>query len=197
MEVSDPAALRAIAHPLRQKLLMQLAVMEHARAADLARAVGEPANSVSFHLRVLAKAGMITEAPEHARDKRDRVWTPVAQSYDVKPDAGNAAELILRPTIDWLSDVFAHTSHEAARGGRTFMLTTLLLTRDEAATLVHELAEVLTRWADRSLADSRAEPDVAREVYQTLLAVAPRDDPRGDRDADDAGAAGDAEAATR
>lgn len=185
MEVSDPAALRAIAHPLRQKLLMQLAVMDHARAADLARAVGEPANSVSFHLRVLAKAGMIAEAPEHARDKRDRVWTTVAKSYDVKPDAGDAGELILRPTIDWLSDVFAHTSHDAARTGRTFMLTTLMLTRDEAATLVHELAEVLTRWADRSLADSRAEPDVAREIYQNLIAVAPRDDPSGAGSTDD------------
>lgn len=45
--VQDPAALRAIAHPLRQRILMELAVLGHARAADLARATGEPANSVS------------------------------------------------------------------------------------------------------------------------------------------------------
>ncbi len=111
MEVRDPAALRALAHPVRQRILMQLAVAGHARAADLAEAIGQPANSVSFHLRVLARAGMIAEAPEHARDRRDRVWTNVATSYQVRPDAGDAAETILRPALRWVTDVF----HRRAR----------------------------------------------------------------------------------
>jgi DNA-binding transcriptional ArsR family regulator len=191
MDITEPEALRAIANPVRQRILMQLAVVGHARAADLAEAIGQPANSVSFHLRVLAKAGMITEAPEHARDKRDRVWTNVATSYNVKPSAGGAAELILRPTIEWLSEVFAHGDHESTRdAGRTFMLTTMLLTRDEGKELVHELSELLNRWSERSVAAARdtggdtgsdAGSDT-REVYQVLTAVAPRDDPRGDAD---------------
>ena len=41
--VQDPAALRAIAHPLRQRSLVELAVLGHARAADLAQATGEDA----------------------------------------------------------------------------------------------------------------------------------------------------------
>ncbi|MCK9792468.1 helix-turn-helix domain-containing protein [Isoptericola sp. 4D.3] len=181
MEVRDPETLRAIAHPVRQRILMQLAVVGHGRAADLAKAIDQPANSVSFHLRVLAKAGMIVEAPEHARDKRDRVWTNVATSYNVKPGAGGAADLILRPTIDWLSEVFAHGDHEETRdAGRTFMLTTMLLTRGEANELVHELSELLNRWSERSLAAARDDAGDGREVYQLLTAVAPRDDPRGD-----------------
>ena len=95
--VQDPAALRAIAHPLRQRILMELAVLGHARAADLARATGEPANSVSFHLRVLARAGMIVEAPEHARDRRDRVWKNVAESYAVAPGTPGAVRPGGRP----------------------------------------------------------------------------------------------------
>ena len=95
MEITEPEALRALAHPVRQRILMQLSVLEHARAADLAEAIGQPANSVSFHLRVLAKAGMIVEAPEHARDKRDRVWTNVDQSYRVKSDSPGAGEAIV------------------------------------------------------------------------------------------------------
>ncbi|MFI2103834.1 ArsR/SmtB family transcription factor [Isoptericola sp. NPDC019693] len=181
MEISDPESLRAIANPVRQRILMQLAVVGHARAADLAEAIGHPANSVSFHLRVLAKAGMIAEAPEHARDKRDRVWTNVATSYNVKPTAGGAADLILRPTLDWLSEVFAHGDHESTRdAGRTFMLTTLLLTREEANELVHELSALLSRWSECSVEATRAAGDTTREVYQVLTAVAPRDDPRGD-----------------
>ena len=33
-----------------------------------------PANQASFHLRQLAKYGLIEEDPDAARDKRDRVW---------------------------------------------------------------------------------------------------------------------------
>ena len=44
------------------------------RAADVARELGIPANQASFHLRQLAKYGLVEEAPEEARDRRDRVW---------------------------------------------------------------------------------------------------------------------------
>ncbi|MGI6879142.1 helix-turn-helix domain-containing protein [Microbacterium sp. gxy059] len=67
--------LKALAHPLRQELLRLLRRREHVRAADASAELGEPANKISFHLRVLADAGLIVEAPEQARDRRDRVWT--------------------------------------------------------------------------------------------------------------------------
>jgi len=73
--------LKAIANPLRRQILDTLSAMENARAADLAQTLGVPANKVSFHLRELAKANMIVEVPELARDKRDRVWKPVARGY--------------------------------------------------------------------------------------------------------------------
>ena len=48
------------------------------RAADVARELDIPANQASFHLRQLAKYGLVEEAPEEARDKRDRVWRPTS-----------------------------------------------------------------------------------------------------------------------
>ena len=36
--------------------------------------LGIPANQASFHLRQLAKYGLVEEAPEEGRDRRDRVW---------------------------------------------------------------------------------------------------------------------------
>jgi DNA-binding transcriptional ArsR family regulator len=179
MDISGPEALRAIAHPLRQKLLMQLAVMDHARAADLARAVGEPANSVSFHLRVLARAGMIVEAPEHARDKRDRVWTNAASSFNVTTDSPAAREAILQPALRWAADVYTQGHHDDESARRQFTTSTILLTKDEADTMAAELSELLDRWARKSLSTARAEPDVARDTYQMLTVLGPRDDRRG------------------
>ncbi|MFC8600261.1 MULTISPECIES: ArsR/SmtB family transcription factor [unclassified Isoptericola] len=176
MDITEPEALRALANPVRQRILMQLAVMDHARAADLAEAIGHPANSVSFHLRVLAKAGMIVEAPEHARDKRDRVWTNAAGSFNVKTDTPASREAVLRPAMRWASDVFinGHRDDESVR--RQFMTSSILLTKEEADALATEVHELLNRWGDRTLAAARAEPEVVRETYQVLNVLGPRDD---------------------
>ncbi|WP_087132064.1 ArsR/SmtB family transcription factor [Microbacterium esteraromaticum] len=77
------AMLKALAHPLRRRITKVIARREFARAADIAAELDVPANSVSFHLRVLADAGLIVEAPEHARDRRDRVWRAVQGGYNV------------------------------------------------------------------------------------------------------------------
>jgi DNA-binding transcriptional ArsR family regulator len=74
--LTDPKELRAFAHPLRTRLLMELYARNEANATALADAIGEPVNKVSFHLRLLARYGFIVEAPERARDGRDRWWRP-------------------------------------------------------------------------------------------------------------------------
>ncbi|WP_237188523.1 ArsR/SmtB family transcription factor [Rothia nasimurium] len=66
--------MRTLAHPVRVRIVTTLARLTYARATDLARELDLPPNALSYHLRALAKGGIITEAPEQARDKRDRVW---------------------------------------------------------------------------------------------------------------------------
>lgn len=68
------ARLKAYAHATRRDTLALLRRRDRLRAADIADALGIAASTASFHLRVLAEAGLIEEAPEHARDRRDRVW---------------------------------------------------------------------------------------------------------------------------
>ncbi|WP_319946798.1 ArsR/SmtB family transcription factor [Cellulosimicrobium cellulans] len=180
--VQDPAALRAIAHPLRQRILMELAVLGHARAADLARATGEPANSVSFHLRVLARAGMIVEAPEHARDRRDRVWKNVAESYAVEPGTPDAVRHVVRPALAWAEETFRRGSAMDAREDRILALSTLVLSPEQATTMSRELQELVERWNTRALEEGRADPEARRETYQVLAVLAPRDLPPADDD---------------
>ena len=78
--VHDPRVLRAIAHPVRNRILEELGAGGPQRAADMATVLGIPANQASFHLRQLAKYGLVVEAPEAARDGRDRVWRAVHES---------------------------------------------------------------------------------------------------------------------
>jgi len=182
--VSNPEMLRAFAHPLRQRIIVELSVRNHARAADLAAWLGEPANSVSFHLRVLAKAGLIREVPEKARDKRDRVWEAVTHGglfiEDLSTDPGIAGFVAER--LDWVRRLAAgefdadETVHTAAHFGGA------LLTKDEAAQFEAELGEVQNRW--RKIGAERAErdpDDASRIAYATAVAIGPADPPQGDR----------------
>jgi DNA-binding transcriptional ArsR family regulator len=71
--VSDVATLKAVAHPLRVRLLGSLRIDGPATASDLARRFGESSGSTSYHLRQLARFGYIEEDPEQA-NARDRRW---------------------------------------------------------------------------------------------------------------------------
>ncbi|WP_084959364.1 winged helix-turn-helix domain-containing protein [Thermoactinospora rubra] len=70
--VTDPRVLKAVAHPLRVRLLGLLRADGPATASQLARKVGESSGSTSYHLRELAKYGFIEEAP--SGDARERRW---------------------------------------------------------------------------------------------------------------------------
>lgn len=82
------AMLKAYANPLRRAIMRELSVRPHARLVDLSKLLDEPANKLAFHLKQLAAAGLIEEAPEFARDNRDRVWRVRVRHWRV----GNAPE---------------------------------------------------------------------------------------------------------
>ncbi|WP_427893637.1 helix-turn-helix domain-containing protein [Kribbella sp. GL6] len=72
----SPSVLAAMHHPLRRRLLDLLHVDGPATASRLAEATGELVGNVSHHLKVLASAGVIVEAPELAKTRRERWWKP-------------------------------------------------------------------------------------------------------------------------
>ena len=168
--VHDPRVLRAIAHPVRNRILSELSATGAMRAADVARELDIPANQASFHLRQLAKYGLVEEAPGEARDRRDRVWR-VADERGVRV---NLRELEESPGGKAAVSVFRRTA--AARGYQiidhayatdapegTFRAVTdesLRLTNEEAVELARELDELIQRWGERSRAHAR---DVARD----------------------------------
>jgi DNA-binding transcriptional ArsR family regulator len=179
--VHDPRVLRGLAHPLRSRIVAEMDATGPVRAADIARDLGIPANQASFHLRQLARYGLVEEAPGAARDRRDRVWKLVAdrglsidlQDVESVPGGPAAVGVWRRHATSW-----AHTVVDAAYAHEqddetTVSITeqTLRLTRAEAEQVRDELGEVLGRWAERT----RGRDD-ARRTYLALQFLQPYPD---------------------
>jgi Helix-turn-helix domain len=78
--LTDPRALRAYAHPVRMALVGLLRTegpLTATRAADL---LGESSGTCSFHLRQLAKYGLVEEAG--GGTGREKPWRATATSTD-------------------------------------------------------------------------------------------------------------------
>jgi DNA-binding transcriptional ArsR family regulator len=104
------AELRALAHPLRLRLLEVLREGP-ATASQLGRALGESSGATSYHLRVLARAGMVEEEVERG-GSRERWWR--------RPD-----EIVIVATSPGTGDA----EYEAAAS----QLKAVFLERDEQA----------------------------------------------------------------
>jgi DNA-binding transcriptional ArsR family regulator len=72
--VTDSRVLAAMSHPLRRRLLDALAVDGPSTVTMLAERTGQASGNVSHHIKVLREAGLVEEAPERARDRRERWW---------------------------------------------------------------------------------------------------------------------------
>jgi DNA-binding transcriptional ArsR family regulator len=155
-EISDPRVLRAIAHPLRNRILDELGAGGPMRAADLAQRLGIPANQASFHLRQLAKYDLVEEAPEQARDRRDRVWkarheggTRVRLADLEGQPGGKAAVTVFRR--QWMGQ--AHATIERAEqpahhkdGLVSISHGGLRLTKSDAQTFATALNDLVEEW---------------------------------------------------
>ncbi|WP_341997988.1 helix-turn-helix domain-containing protein [Microbacterium sp. LWH7-1.2] len=84
--ITDPAALEALAHPVRLDLLSFLMSHGAASASECARAVDDNPSNCSYHLRVLARHGLVERAASD--DGRERPWqaTITGLSLDLDSD---------------------------------------------------------------------------------------------------------------
>jgi DNA-binding transcriptional ArsR family regulator len=174
----DPRILRAIAHPTRNRILSELYAAGSLRAADIARLIDVPANQASFHLRQLAKYGLVEEAPDDARDRRDRVWRLAdadgvsfrTEDMVAQPGGEAAYEVFRRNAVAWGHHLVdrAYARDRGREGRNSIAEWALRLTPDEAQQLMGELGEVIDRWRG----PERAE-DEDRRTYSIFTVVQP------------------------
>src|SRR5258707_10525527 len=104
LEITDPRALRALAHPARIAIMQQLALEGPATATQCADIAGMSPSACSYHLRALAKYGFVEEVPSVGLDRRHRPWRArvIAMSVGQDPDRPEAAPAAGRLLVESL-----------------------------------------------------------------------------------------------
>lgn len=176
--LTDPKALRALAHPIRLELVSLLRRHGPLTATKAAELLGESSGSTSFHLRQLAKYGLVEEAG--GGQGRERPWRATAM-FTGWPDIADSPELaaatdLLRGVIAeryfeqlmrWLEtrDSEPEEWQEAAHFGDTL----LYVTAEELRELAREQQALIERYLERQTRPELRPPD-ARLVTHLHLA---------------------------
>ena len=97
--LTDPRALRAYAHPVRMSLMGLLRTEGPLTATRAAELLGESSGTCSFHLRQLAKYGLVEEAG--GGTGREKPWraTTTSTDWDATPATPEAAAAGLLNTV--------------------------------------------------------------------------------------------------
>lgn len=162
--------MRALAHPTRLRLLGELRVHGPQTVGMLCDRVDEAPGSVSYHVGKLASFGMVEEAPELARDRRERwwraahartTWEPLEALDD--PERRAASDSLRRAVLArYVEGLEQYLQAEATLEPEWVRPTAssdaiLHLTSDELAELRADLEALAARWESRSDA---TRPDV-------------------------------------
>ena len=180
----DPAAMRALAHPTRLAVLELLGEVGPLTASEAGRRLGESAGTMSWHLRLLARHGFVTEAA--GKHGRQRPWTLTALGTRWDPEPQSAAERAAAHALSsvavdravgelraWLASRYAAPrpwQRAAALGNWT-----LYLTAAEAEQLRDQIYALLEQYDDRMARPSQR-PRGAVPV-RALVALHPQQPP--------------------
>ena len=184
IELTDPRALRAVAHPTRLALIGLLRRRGPLTATQAGEAIGESAASCSFHLRQLAKHGLVEEAG--GGRGRERPWKATAM-FTEWPDAGASPETAAATEL--LSSVVVERYFEALMGwlarrreeprpwqeAAPFGDTILYLTAAELAELGERIRALAEPYLERT-ANADERPSGSRAVTFLQLAFPLPDD---------------------
>jgi DNA-binding transcriptional ArsR family regulator len=184
MEISDPKAIRALAHPLRLDLLQVLGSGGPATAAHCGRVLGVSQASCSFHLRQLAKYGFVEDAGP-GRDRRERQWRVTQQRLTVR--SGTGSDAVVRQQIERLvveREMQAILDYSQRPDGaspewqhKAGILTTMaVLSPDDAAALKEKWIALLAPYTAAARADDSG-PQPGQHHVRYFMAATPLPEP--------------------
>jgi DNA-binding transcriptional ArsR family regulator len=158
MDIADPRLVKGLAHPLRIAILRAL---QDGRASpsEIAERIGAPLGNVSYHVRFLARIGLIELRETRPRRGAVEHYYEVLEGVQVSEAAwaslpGSVRDRVLSATLDEVGRSVAAAvnaggfSHDDARAGRVEMV----LDRDGIA----ELSGALNQLSDRAVEIERA-----------------------------------------
>jgi len=116
LELTDPLAFRAVAHPARTLVIDELYGGARRTASELAKRTGLSASAMSYHLRALEKWGIVTRA-EPADDGRERPWKRAAKRLSFKGSGASdtTSDAVTSLYLDQLRHDFADWRKQVRR----------------------------------------------------------------------------------
>ncbi|WP_406422360.1 helix-turn-helix domain-containing protein [Streptomyces sp. NBC_00873] len=177
-DITELAALGALAQPRRQQILQHLTLHGPATSAILARALGLNTGATSYHLRELARYGFVEDIPaEEPAGRRARWWRAVPGDRRFPPRSRQSPEV--RLAMDELNrhayaadlalvEQLQRDSGERGEWADAFPYSrgAIRLTLPELRAFFEEYIALMNRYK-RSDADT---PPGARTVHTRLLA---------------------------
>ena len=182
--ISDPGALRALAHAGRYAILERLQSDGPATATECAQVAGLSPSACSYHLRLLARYGFVEPDDSRDRDGRERVWRAAITGWlnDPEPDADphevQAVDSTLARAMIASSDakVLEFVDRGAAerewRDAALFSNSTIVATAEELRALGDAIM-ALMRPLMRTARPLEEAPEGARQVHLAVR-MAPR-----------------------
>lgn len=162
-----PVALRALAHPVRLRILGLLRFDGPSTATRLAERLGLNSGATSYHLRQLAQHGFVVDDPDRG-NSRDRWWRAAHQSTHTRDDTPDAAardatDAFIQAAAVVYTEQLQRAMEERPLLTREWRRATthsdwvLELTPDRAAELKQRLEAVVEEYADGEPADDTAQ----------------------------------------
>ncbi|MEV3997313.1 helix-turn-helix domain-containing protein [Streptomyces halstedii] len=170
IEITDPQAMRALAHPVRLAILDQLGRHGPATATQLAPDVGATPSVTSWHLRHLAGFGLVRDS-EPGPDRRQRRWEAAARGFrfeaplDPADEEGQAAARVLsQQMFRRYADLPSRWADEVGPGLDPTWLrpaglanTRVVVSADELAAIEDGIERVLAPYVTRDPAERPAD----------------------------------------
>ncbi|GAA2653686.1 helix-turn-helix domain-containing protein [Streptomyces aculeolatus] len=184
IDLTDARALRAYAHPTRMELVGLLRRHGPLTATRAAELTGESVAGCSYHLRMLAKYGLVEQSG--GGRGREKPWRATARTthweaaYDDPSATEAVGDLTMAQVEAYVRKLGAALAdrHRLPREWQAAEYSgdwSLYLTPEELTGLTEEMTRLLSRYDDR-FADPARRPEGARLVSMLRLAfVAPQD----------------------
>jgi predicted ArsR family transcriptional regulator len=157
--ITDARTIRALAHPLRVRLVELIRRDGEITASRAAELLDDSPGNMSWHLQTLAKYGFIEEAGGGRGRSRPWRMTRESESFDTAgsdAEAAAAGEALERTTVERMSERMREwwmrrRDYPIEWRRAAFMANSVAyLTADELAAMTEEIVAVYSRYRDRA-----------------------------------------------
>jgi predicted transcriptional regulator len=158
VHLTDPKAMRALAHPVRMALFELLEVTGTLTATQASEALGESPANCAFHLRTLAKYGFVAEAG--GGKGRERPWKRLNLHIHLSSNQKDPSATVTARTLQqvWLDRALERTRQvlsrfdelpEEWRDSEQANQSVVFLTPEETMRLGDEIHKLTRQYKDR------------------------------------------------